>query len=508
MKRLPATVEDLAGARAARWIRESTPGQFDRYGPEAQTEFQDRAITRLGLVDSGLAWRAAHSGRTVYRSPRWRHARGRRRRGVRRPARRLRLALAAQPAPDARAARGHSPPRRGPRVLLRRGDPLLVRAPLGPARRRGQGRRALQPPPVAPDPRGLRQQAGQGARPGRPPAVRLPAQRRRSCSSPTRSACRSSRGSSSSPRPACPTAPSRRASSCRSSPSGASSPRPLYAGRLRDGEPAHWPPLVAAALWEASRRTAQGGRPTPAGRRTRAGRTRSTCSTARRCGRRLTGDTGYYRHREPCQPFVAARPEHRGRGQLGPRPRLPPRTLRADRESSSPRCRWVPRRSRAWSARLRRAAGARPPGAATGSPASASAPWPATCAIGMPRPWSGRWLASIAQEAAAATARQAAEAIPADVAVRYVRELPETWRKAEGGSGRPAARERAVRAASRSWGSGRRRSTSARMRCDTGLRRRSGEMRFTRKWSGREDLNLRPHRPERCALPSCATPRP
>ena len=27
------------------------------------------------------------------------------------------------------------------------------------------------------------------------------------------------------------------------------------------------------------------------------------------------------------------------------------------------------------------------------------------------------------------------------------------------------------------------------------------------KWSGREDLNLRPHRPERCALPGCATPR-
>ena len=27
-------------------------------------------------------------------------------------------------------------------------------------------------------------------------------------------------------------------------------------------------------------------------------------------------------------------------------------------------------------------------------------------------------------------------------------------------------------------------------------------------WSGREDLNLRPQRPERCALPSCATPRP
>ena len=68
MKRLPATIEELAGRRAARWIRESTAGQFDRYGPEAQAEMQDRAIARLGLVDSGLAWRAAHSGRTVYRS--------------------------------------------------------------------------------------------------------------------------------------------------------------------------------------------------------------------------------------------------------------------------------------------------------------------------------------------------------------------------------------------------------------------------------------------------------
>ena len=29
----------------------------------------------------------------------------------------------------------------------------------------------------------------------------------------------------------------------------------------------------------------------------------------------------------------------------------------------------------------------------------------------------------------------------------------------------------------------------------------------TVQWSGREDLNLRPQRPERCALPGCATPR-
>ena len=69
MRRLAGTVEDLRGKRAARWIRESTPGQFDRYGPEAQRELQNEAIRSLRLVDSGLEWRAAHSGRTVYRSP-------------------------------------------------------------------------------------------------------------------------------------------------------------------------------------------------------------------------------------------------------------------------------------------------------------------------------------------------------------------------------------------------------------------------------------------------------
>jgi len=68
MSRLPTSPDALGGLRAARWIRESTPGQFDRYGPEAQIELQDVAIRRLGLEDTGLVWRAAHSGRTVYRS--------------------------------------------------------------------------------------------------------------------------------------------------------------------------------------------------------------------------------------------------------------------------------------------------------------------------------------------------------------------------------------------------------------------------------------------------------
>lgn len=68
MTRLPARVEDLRGLRAARWIRESTAEQRERYGPDAQRRIQDADIRRLGLVDTGLAWEPAHSGATVYRS--------------------------------------------------------------------------------------------------------------------------------------------------------------------------------------------------------------------------------------------------------------------------------------------------------------------------------------------------------------------------------------------------------------------------------------------------------
>jgi hypothetical protein len=47
-----------------------------------------------------------------------------------------------------------------------------------------------------------------------------------------------------------------------------------------------------------------------------------------------------------------------------------------------------------------------------------------------------RTMAQLDAEQTAAETRDPVESIPADVAVRYVRELPETWRKAEGGKGR------------------------------------------------------------------------
>lgn len=71
MTRLPHSVDDLRGLRAARWVRESTAGQHDRFGPDAQREQQDRAIERYGVADTGLSWSVAHSGRTIARTGQW-----------------------------------------------------------------------------------------------------------------------------------------------------------------------------------------------------------------------------------------------------------------------------------------------------------------------------------------------------------------------------------------------------------------------------------------------------
>ena len=69
MRHLPRSLDEVRGLRVARWIRESTAGQYDRYGPASQREQQDRFIERHGLVDTGLVFQVAHSGTTVWRSP-------------------------------------------------------------------------------------------------------------------------------------------------------------------------------------------------------------------------------------------------------------------------------------------------------------------------------------------------------------------------------------------------------------------------------------------------------
>lgn len=71
MTRLPASLDELRGLRAARWLRESTRGQVDYFGLASQREQQERAIERYGLTDTGLGWEVAHSGRTIASTIQW-----------------------------------------------------------------------------------------------------------------------------------------------------------------------------------------------------------------------------------------------------------------------------------------------------------------------------------------------------------------------------------------------------------------------------------------------------
>lgn len=68
---LPADLDALRGRRAARWIRESTERQADRFGPDVQRDYQDRAVERYGLNDTGLVWQVSHSGRSVDQTRAW-----------------------------------------------------------------------------------------------------------------------------------------------------------------------------------------------------------------------------------------------------------------------------------------------------------------------------------------------------------------------------------------------------------------------------------------------------
>lgn len=69
LKSLPRSLDDLPGLRAARWVRESTDEQFDRYGPDSQREQINRFAERYGLTETGLSWEVPESGRTVWRHP-------------------------------------------------------------------------------------------------------------------------------------------------------------------------------------------------------------------------------------------------------------------------------------------------------------------------------------------------------------------------------------------------------------------------------------------------------
>ena len=176
LKRLPRSLDDIRGLRVARWIRESTAGQYDRYGPASQREQQDRFIERHGLVDTGLVYQVAHSGTTVWRSATMTEMLAEARAGAfdlllagysDRWQRNLRRTL--ELLEDGLHPAGVALVMCDRRILS--SDPQDWDELISRGGRRGE----VQPPPVRADHRRLRREVRPPRRPGRPRGPRLPA---------------------------------------------------------------------------------------------------------------------------------------------------------------------------------------------------------------------------------------------------------------------------------------------------------------------------------------------
>ena len=319
--RLPVSLEDLRGLRAARWIRESTTGQFDSHGPEAQREQQRRAIERYGLKDTGIEWMVAHSGyrkgrdglAAIASSDQWREMLDRAGRDydvlvigyvsrfvrdteVQFTTRRMfhqagavilfadeRILTSDEDAWDSWAreaveAESYS------RKLARR-----IREGYA-AKRRRLGEPGGRPP------FGF-------VRQGRPPQLRP-----NDDLVPVRTAfSQAGRGDTDRAIAAALRLPIDTVRSTLTN--------PIYIGLLRDGTPAAVEPIIDRATWDRvqalrASRSARGGY---------AARNRTYLIPMLRCAfcdRRMVGDSGRYRHLEPCAAFIAARPSQRYRNRL------------------------------------------------------------------------------------------------------------------------------------------------------------------------------------------------
>lgn len=311
---LPRSLDDLAGLRAARWVRESTSGQFDAFGPDAQREQQDRAIERWGLVDTGLAWQVAHSGRTVGSTPQFAEMMAAA--GVKydvlvvgyvsRFARDMRTAVNARH--DLHAA-GAAILFADERILTSdedAWDSWAREAVESESYSRKLGKRISEG--YAAKRRRLGEPGGRPpwgfVREGRPPQLRP---------DPARLAVvgrvfgASAAGT-----------PDRTVAGDEGLPIDTVRSiltNPIYIGLLRDGSPAAVEPVIDQAAWDEVQRRRQA-------RHTRGGKPTThrvyalpmlRCAA---CGTRLTGDGGRYRHRNPCEAFVAARRRRAWKNQL------------------------------------------------------------------------------------------------------------------------------------------------------------------------------------------------
>ena len=314
---LPRNPDDVRGLRAARWIRESTIGQFDRYGPETQRRLIAAATARLGLVDSGLDFSVARSGSTVYRDKTMRAAIDAARAGafdvlvvayVDRWQRNLRQTL--NVLEDELHPVGVAVYFCDEELLSsseRNWDQLVDLAKAAESWLRRHRRRvqeglaaklASKRDPGGRPPYGFRRNAAK--------LIEVDPERIDTAKGAFTLALNGRTDREIAARLVLPLFTVRGILTS-----------PLYVGRLRDGGPANWAPVVDVTTWNAvaqvraarSRRTP--GRP----------ETRRTyllpMLECHGCGRRLVGDKDRYRHLDACQTFTAAapQPERPVRGQ-------------------------------------------------------------------------------------------------------------------------------------------------------------------------------------------------
>jgi site-specific DNA recombinase len=306
---LPQSAEDLRGLRAARWVRESTAGQYANYGPDSQRKLQDRALVSLGMSDSGLAWEPAQSGSTVYQGPAMASVLEAARAGafdvlvvayVDRWQRNLRQTL--NVLEDALHPAGVVVWFCDEEILSsndRAWDQLVDRAKAAESWLRLHRKRVreglaakltMKRDPSGHPPFGFRRNEAKLVEPDPERAQTVRAvfeasamgRSDREVAAQTGISLYRVRGMLTSP---------------------------LYIGQLRDGDPASWGPLVDLRIWNRvqevrARRATNAGR--PAAPRRPYALSMLHCAA---CGRHLIGDTGYYRHPDACAAFRAATPE-------------------------------------------------------------------------------------------------------------------------------------------------------------------------------------------------------
>lgn len=308
MPALPRTVEDLTGRRAARWIRESTAGQFDNWGPDAQREQQDRIIARYGLRDSGLIWQTASSGRTVHASPDFADMLRAARAGgfdilivgyVSRFARNLKQTLIAV---DELHAVGVAVLFADERILSSdedRWEDFAREAVEAESYSRRLGKRIREG--FAAKRRRLGEPGGRPpygyARAGRPPVLEAIPERLEQVRACFLAAAEGRTDAQVAEASGLPFFTARGILT-----------NPIYAGRLRDGTPTRVPAVVGAGLWQRAQAMRARSSHRHPGRSTRWRTYALSMLYCAACGRHVTGQQNRYRHNFACAAWRAARP--------------------------------------------------------------------------------------------------------------------------------------------------------------------------------------------------------